>query len=1085
MGLSLPSRFSRARLVPLLAIIAIVSSTLVPSPQSATADTSPNAPVDPPTVSTDPLPTAQIDGVVWDQVIVGNTVFVGGSFAAARPAGSAPGVNTVPRSHLLSYNLQTGVLTSWAPTLNAQVRALDVSPDGSTLYVVGQFTTVNGSPRNRIAAFDIATGAVKPSVATGANGQIYAVTASASTVYFAWQFSSVNGTQRPGGAAAVSAATGSIQPWAPVLAGGRAFALEVAPDESRVVIAGSFTSLNGNDRPGYGMGAVDTNSGASVSWTIDPSIRNAGDNSAIYNLDSTATHVFGTGYSFGGGGVLEGAFKASWSGALTWIEDCRGDSYSIAAAADVVYVAGHPHNCGNIGGFPQTEPWTWYRGLAFSQEAREVVGRGSFAGRPQPTPLHFYPSMNTGSYTGQFQGPWSVAANSQYVVYAGEFTTAKGRGQPGMVRYAVSAIAPDKDGPRLAGSAWTLSTDQLETGALRLSWPANHDRDNENLTYRLVRDGNSASPIFTDTVASNFYDRTTITYVDFGLSPGSTHTYRVSASDPFGNVAQSATVTATVGGVGPISSYAKSVLSDSPTYYYRLSESSGNAVNLAGPVANTTLSGAANQAVPAVVGPGVTRDQPGAVVNDANRAMRFNNANSSRTYTTIPVWSDDSVSVEAWFKTSAPSGKIIGFGSSSNSNNSGTYDRHLYLNEGRVSWGVRDSANRVLQSAAGFDNNQWHHVVGTLNESGMALYVDGSLVGTRTETISGQRFWGNWRIGGDSTWAGNENFSGLIDEVAVYKVPLSAAEVLEHFEVGSGIAAAPNVAPVAAFTTTTNSLTASFDGSGSSDPDGSIFSWSWQFGDGSSGTGRETTKAYAAPGTYSVALTVTDDAGASTTVVKNVSVTAPPPSGTLAQDDFQRSMISGWGEAPIGGAWSVGSGSFYGVDGDRATAALTAGSSRRGALAGVTSSATDVNVKVSLDKVATGGGAYIGGVGRQVGSAFYQARLKFGADGSVGLQALIGSSTVLANVPSLGFTYVPAQQFNLRIQVTGSSPTTIKAKAWPVGQSEPVGWNITTTDGTTGLQVAGSVGLETYLSGSATNAPLTVRWDDFNATNVG
>ena len=42
-------------------------------------------------VTADALPTAQIDGVVWSQAIVGNTVYAGGSFKTARPAGAAAG----------------------------------------------------------------------------------------------------------------------------------------------------------------------------------------------------------------------------------------------------------------------------------------------------------------------------------------------------------------------------------------------------------------------------------------------------------------------------------------------------------------------------------------------------------------------------------------------------------------------------------------------------------------------------------------------------------------------------------------------------------------------------------------------------------------------------------------------------------------------------------------------------------------------------------------------------------------------------------------------------------------------------------
>ena len=55
-----------------------------------------------------------------------------GSFSTARPAGSAPGTNTVPRSNILAYNITTGALI--APSrhsVNAQILSVAASPDGS------------------------------------------------------------------------------------------------------------------------------------------------------------------------------------------------------------------------------------------------------------------------------------------------------------------------------------------------------------------------------------------------------------------------------------------------------------------------------------------------------------------------------------------------------------------------------------------------------------------------------------------------------------------------------------------------------------------------------------------------------------------------------------------------------------------------------------------------------------------------------------------------------------------------------------------------------------------------------------------
>ncbi len=67
-----------------------------------------------------------------------------------------------------------------------------------------------------------------------------------------------------------------------------------------------------------------------------------------------------------------------------------------------------------------------------------------------------------------------------------------------------------------------------------------------------------------------------------------------------------------------------------------------------------------------------------------------------------------------------------------------------------------------------------------------------------------------------------------------------------------------------------------FSAAGSSDPDGVIESYSWDFGDGGSGVGMSTTHTYAAPGQYSATLTVTDDRGATSSGTACISVGVPP-----------------------------------------------------------------------------------------------------------------------------------------------------------------------------------------------------------------
>ncbi len=83
---------------------------------------------------------------------------------------------------------------------------------------------------------------------------------------------------------------------------------------------------------------------------------------------------------------------------------------------------------------------------------------------------------------------------------------------------------------------------------------------------------------------------------------------------------------------------------------------------------------------------------------------------------------------------------------------------------------------------------------------------------------------------------------------------------------------APNVDPVASFDSTSTSLTASFDASGSSDSDGEIVSYGWDFGDGGTAEGVEAEHTYDEAGTYQVSLTVTDDEGATDITTQEVTV---------------------------------------------------------------------------------------------------------------------------------------------------------------------------------------------------------------------
>jgi PKD repeat protein len=85
--------------------------------------------------------------------------------------------------------------------------------------------------------------------------------------------------------------------------------------------------------------------------------------------------------------------------------------------------------------------------------------------------------------------------------------------------------------------------------------------------------------------------------------------------------------------------------------------------------------------------------------------------------------------------------------------------------------------------------------------------------------------------------------------------------------------AGANQPPRAAFTFAASLLSVTFTDQ-SSDADGTIASWLWNFGDGTTSAAASPTKTYAAGGTYTVSLTVTDNDGASGSTTRQVTVSS-------------------------------------------------------------------------------------------------------------------------------------------------------------------------------------------------------------------
>ena len=406
------------------------------------------------------------------------------------------------------------------------------------------------------------------------------------------------------------------------------------------------------------------------------------------------TGFYGTGYSFQRStGNTEGVFKSDWNGNRIWIEDCHGDTYSVFPSNGAVYETGHAHFCGNLGGFPQTNPFTFNHALAFTDTVdttrviqKDQLGYFNFEGQPQPTLLHWFPDMDSGTFTGQSQAAWNVSGNNDYVVYGGEFPTVNFKGQQGLVRFGQSTVAPNTDGPRLQGPDFMPTITSFAQG-LRLSWPANYDRDNTRLSYALLKDP-GATPIYTTTVDSTFWQRPQISYFDTAVTQGTPVTYRLQVTDPKGNVKLGDKITVTPNGGTSLSSYGRTVLNDDPLYYWPLDETSG-----------TTAADISGNGENATAGTGVTKGVAGAV-SGSGTAFQFPGTSTGNLATTVSRAGIMTFSVEAWFKTTSTNGgKILGWGTSSVVTSTSS-DRMLYMGRtGKLYFGVNPGAIKTVNSA--------------------------------------------------------------------------------------------------------------------------------------------------------------------------------------------------------------------------------------------------------------------------------------------------------------------------------------------------------------------------------------------------
>lgn len=466
----------------------------------ATVPNTNNSPVR--SVSADPQPTVQVDGVVWAQAVHGRTVYAVGNFTKARPAGvPLGGAGTEDRVNILAYDIVTGKLdpnfkpkivdenmlpdtVTRAESKRKVAHAVAVSPNGRYLYVGGKFTKVDNVSQSNLAVFDLSNGSLVAGV-TQPNRQVKSIATDGQRVFVAGEFNQIGGVNR--NQLAAYSMDGKLDS-----AWGSSFSVagnitSLTALRGKLVIGGSFSQVNGANR--FTTAAVSTATGANLNWAVGGTatqpiktiFQDPADGkydyykSSVTNLSNDGDRVYLTTFTYTTTtqqGMFEGRAALSGDdGRLVWLNDCVGDSYGAYPIGGVLYSASHAHSCAAIGKFGETSPRSYKYGLAETTSPHGAV-TGAYGGiykwnyvdQPASRQLDWYPVFthapefppNNDTYvSGISQAGWSVVGTIvngvTYVSYGGEFPKVAGVNQQGLVRFKSTDGEPST--PKYTGSS--------------------------------------------------------------------------------------------------------------------------------------------------------------------------------------------------------------------------------------------------------------------------------------------------------------------------------------------------------------------------------------------------------------------------------------------------------------------------------------------------------------------------------------------------------------------------------------------------------------------------------------------------------
>jgi len=529
--------------VTLLLLAALVVVQPTRSAEDAGASINQGTSFDPSTLDETPLqshgvtnpsggPQYPAIAAVFDFAEIGDRIFVGGHFPTVQESWNGPSHN---QSYVAAFDRDSGDwISTWTPTLDGAVYALDVSNNG-TLLVGGEFTTVNGATREGMVALDPITGSVDNTYAAsvenwwggGAPAVVRNFEKVGTDVYVVGNFDHVRvgaNTYRVWSSARIRAGSGQLDPT--FLPKVRFGAWDVAVDQARgrVHLVGDFDEIDGNtDHKRHGV--VDLNG-----TPLTNGIAYHEDNSNNQNIQTGVAMATANRVWVGGAEHItqvKNAGNMNRLGFLTWGMGC--DTFQPANCGNGTYPGG-----GDVQVIDEVDGWMlvgchcWNRtaGLDDAEHYSSFTGQrtgnrllGIYnAANAQIQP--FIPELRE-----RYYGTWGVHVDANGCLYAGGDYTADSNGVwvGGFGKFCANTEAPSVSGSSANGAVELTWTQPMPSGHLPIE------------EYKVFRDGNY--------IGAEPGDELTFT----DPSPaGPDHDYQVEAVDTHGRKAMSTTENVTV-----------------------------------------------------------------------------------------------------------------------------------------------------------------------------------------------------------------------------------------------------------------------------------------------------------------------------------------------------------------------------------------------------------------------------------------------------------------------------------------------------------------------------------------------------------